>query len=904
MAKFMRRLSRSTGVIVAVMLVALPLCTAAQPAAGTLTGRVTDAVSGEVLPGAGVTLEGTVLSAAVARDGAFLLTGVPAGTHTVVVSYLGHVTERAAVTVQAGAIVTLNVVLRTETVYSEEVTVRAEMIQEGQARALNQQRTAPNIMNIVSADQIGQFPDLNAAEAAQRIPGVSIERDQGEGRYVLVRGTEARLNSMLINGERIPSPEGEIRAVALDVVPADLLQAIEVSKAVTPDMDADAIGGTVNLVTQQAPERARALFSVSGGFNELMSDAGQGAATGMVGRRFRDGRVGLVLAGSASSVNRGSDNFEVAYDDGDLEELEIRDYTVRRRRFGANGALDFRPSADTTYWVRGLVNRFSDLEYRRVTLNAVSDNELERELKDRLETQMIATGSFGGSRLTARGWEIDFSVSASYANEDEPEAYYTTFRQEDVEFSPNVSATSIDPDNIQANPRNEDLDAYALDGISVEDNFTSDRDLVGAVNLRVPLATREGFTGFVKTGAKLRGKAKTQSASTIESETEDDVAFRPLIDPDFDPGTFIGGRYVPGPHVSPAAGRALHDRSDLDTAFDFETDGADYDANEQVLGAYAMAELYFGPKLLVLPGVRVEATWLDYRGNEVLFDDDGDYESTRPVSGSDNYAQVLPGVHVRYAVTPDANVRAAITRTLARPNYYDLVPYQFVIEEDREVELGNPALEPTTSWNVDVMAERYFKAVGVVSGGLFYKHLSDYIYGFRFEGDRSGDRYEFTQPQNGGSARLVGLEFAFQSQLRFLPAPWDGLGLYANYTFTDSNTTYPGRDEDATLPGQSRHIGNLAVWYEKRGFSARASMNFHGKYASEVGGSVDEDIYYDNRRQFDVSISQTINRRVRIFADFLNLTNDPLRYYQGVTSRPVQEEYYSWWTSFGVKVGL
>ena len=182
----------------------------AQTPAGRIVGRVVDAASGAPLIGADVVVEGTSLVTATDRTGAFQIVGVPAGEATVVIAYLGHSDERARVTVTAGQPVTVDVKLAPAG-YSEMVQVRAEPIGEGQASALNQQRTALNITNIVSADQIGSFPDPNAAEAASRIPGVSIARDQGEGRYVLVRGTESRLNSMLIDGERIPSPEGDLR---------------------------------------------------------------------------------------------------------------------------------------------------------------------------------------------------------------------------------------------------------------------------------------------------------------------------------------------------------------------------------------------------------------------------------------------------------------------------------------------------------------------------------------------------------------------------------------------------------------------------------------------------------------------------------------------------------------------
>ena len=250
---------------------------------GGLSGRITDGVTGNALQGANVTIEGTALSTETDRTGAFSLLRVPAGQQKVTVSYLGYETKTFDVEIKAdGDLTALNAELQTG--IQESVTVNAPLL-EGQARALNQQKEAVNITNVVSADQIGRFPDPNSAEAAQRIPGITIERDQGEGRYVQVRGTEARLNSMMINGERIPSPEGDIRAVALDVIPADLLESIEVSKALTADMDADSIGGAVNLITKGAPERTRVSLTAGFGYNRIAENYLQ-TFNGTFGRRF------------------------------------------------------------------------------------------------------------------------------------------------------------------------------------------------------------------------------------------------------------------------------------------------------------------------------------------------------------------------------------------------------------------------------------------------------------------------------------------------------------------------------------------------------------------------------------------------------------------------------------------
>jgi TonB-dependent receptor len=869
----------------------------AQSGSQALVGRVSDDRFGGPLPGARVRLVGTSLETATDRGGAYRLAPVPAGSWTLEVSYLGFQTRTVEVDAPGEESITVNVELPLAG-FSEEITVSVPIL-EGQAKALNQQLTAPNIKNVVSADQIGLFPDPNAAEAVQRVPGVSIERDQGEGRYVLVRGTEARLNSMMINGERIPSPEGDVRQVALDVVPADLLQSIEVSKALTPDMDGDAIGGAVNLITQQAPERQRLGATLGFGYNDVVEDTLQ-RGSAVFGRRFAGGKAGVVLAGSYFGTDRGSQNFEASYDDGDLDELEIRDYSIDRKRYGANAAFDFRTPDGGSVIFQGIYNRFRDQEYRRAMLNGVGDERLEKELKDRLETQEIVSVSARGTSFLGGRARLDYRLAWNYAEETEPEAYYTVFRQEDVIFNPNVSADFIDPDDIRANPLNEDISAYALDGQSIEDNFTSDRDVVGAVDLTLPVGS--GGT-FFKLGGKLRDKHKQRDNLTSVFETDADLFLSDFTDAGFGDGTpFLGGRYVPGPHVDPAGARGLQSRFPFEGEVDEEENTADCDADEKVYAGYAMAEVYLGRRLMLLPGVRYERTGVDATGYEVVFDEEGDFDTLSPVTTTRDYGTWLPMLHLRYAVGDRSNLRAALTRSLARPNFSDLTPFSLILQEDSEIERGNPDLVATRSWNADLLAEHFFPSVGLISGGVFYKRLDDFIYPFTFEQDRGGETFDVSQPLNGDEATVRGLEVALQNRLSFLPAPLDGLGFYANYTFTDSETEFPGREgEKATLPGQPKHSGNVALSYEKAGFSGRLALNFHGDYIAEVGGEPSEDVFKDDHAQLDLALSQRIADRWRVFVEVNNLTDEPLRFYEGTEDRPIQEEYYSWWGTFGLK---
>lgn len=874
---------------------------AQQQATGVVTGKVVDANRGEPLPGALVRVDGTALSTPTDRQGNFRLTSVPLGAQTLVVSYIGRVDARQAITVAAANAV-LEIKLEADYTYSESVTVTGESIQEGQARALNQQRTALNITNVVSADQIGGFPDPNAAEAASRIPGISIARDQGEGRYVLIRGTEARLNSMMIDGERIPAPEGDARQVALDAVPADQLQTIEVSKAVTPDMDADSIGGAVNLVTRQAVSRTTLLFDAAGGYNKLQSSANQKYASGTAGRRFNEGRFGLLVGFSAKELERGSENVEADYSGNSLSDFQLRDYQIERNRYGGNASVDFRLSDTATLTLKAIVNRFEDYEVNNRIRYRPGNRRIEHVLKNRNQNQNIRSFSAGANYLLGSGTVIDWRAAYAFAEEVQPDRLDTIFRQTGINFTPNIS----DPENIQPGYSANNAANARLNAWETEIFDTQDRDWTGSINVRTSLGSSGSSANFLKFGAKFKDKHKTRNFEAGSAGPLSTVMFPALQDTGFSNTGFLSyfnNNYDKFPGINAGASRAMFNALPAgEFEIDREGDAENYDAKEQVLAGYVMGELFLSPRLTLLPGLRVESTKVDYTGYEVLYDGDGDYASTRTVTGSDRYTQVLPGFHVRYALTPDVNLRAAYTRTIARPNYVDLVPYQLVFQEDNEIARGNSALKPTTSDNIDLLAERYFKSIGLVSGGIFYKRMTDYIFTFRYNEDVFGDRYEITQPQNGDNATLWGMELAVQNQLRFLPSPFDGLGIYANYTWTDSNATYPERSADSTLPGQSRHLGNVSLWYEKFGFSAKASWNFHGKYVEEVGGDAAEDVYYDNHTQLDINVSQRLFKHVRVYADFLNLTNAPLRYFIGTTNRPIQQEYYRWWSQFGVKV--
>ncbi len=872
----------------------------AQDATGVIVGTVTGP-AGNVVSEVSVSVEGTNIVAVTAGDGKFRIAPVPVGDHTLTFSYLGLQTATLDVTVVAGEPVTADMTLA----YGGEIEVRGSPLLEGQAKALNTQMNTINITNIVAADQIGRFPDKNAAEATQRVPGVSLNRDMGEGRYIIIRGTEARLNSTTVNGERIPSPEAGVRNVALDTIPADLLGSIEVSKALRPDMDGDSIGGTVDLVTQRAPEKLRLSASLGVGYSALTEEA---APNGSVtfGTRFGESKDwGLLVSASGSDTKRGADNIEPEYDDGDLDVLEMRDYSTQRERYGATFDLDFRPSQRSNYDLRGLWTNYIDTEYRRAKANAVSDDEIERSIKDREQTSYINSIAFTGENNIGEAFVLDYRLMYNKSQEKTPNQYTSAFVMEDVVFDSNVSPDHIDPNNIQANPLNERADEFWFDSIEDHTKEAVEEDIVAAVNLTKGFYRNAGFSGLWKVGAKYRTKEKTQDYETYDLESDDDLNMADYLSNWNSETPFFGGIYGDQivPFFDPRLMRELGASGVLESEKNLEDDLVDFDATEDTLAAYALGEFLLGAKTTFMGGVRVESTSNDYTAYELIVDEDGDPVSVSPVYGDKSYTEWLPQFHLVYKTGKDSQLRAALTRSLARPNFEDAVPWRFVNLEDREVELGNADLDVTTAWNIDLMWEKYLQPVGIISAGVFYKDISDYIYIFQYDDVIEGEDVEVTQPLNGDKGTLAGLELAFQNQFTNWRGGWGGLGFYANYTYVDSEAKYPDR-ESTSLPGQSEHVGNLALAYEKYGITARLSWNFNGKKLLEVGGDIEEDIWVDDHSQLDFMFRVQATKKFSFVFEVINITNEPYTAYENDPDRIRQQEYYDWWATLGVRFDL
>lgn len=868
---------------------------------GQIVGKIVEAETNMELPGANILVEGTSLGAASDIQGKYIIARVPVGTQTIRVSYLGYKEVTATVTVDAGQSIEQNFNLVQASVAGEEVVVWGERA-KGQALALNQQKNAPNIKNIVASDQMGRFPDPSVPEAVKRIPGISVQRDMGEGRYIQIRGGSPRMTSVTFNGERVPSPEGDNRQIALDAVPVDVLESVEVSKAITPDMDADAIGGSVNLITKRAPDQQLLQVEAAGGYAPIREiPSANGSFT--YGNRFSDGKLGLLVSGSANRRNFGADDVEPDYEfeepglsDDQLAELQVRHYTLWRARIGGTGMLDYQFNKNSYLYLNGVYTELQDNEQRRRLIQNVEDGELEYNHKSRLEKLRSMNVTAGGEHLFGSGYQLDYHVTMTQSEEETPHDQEIIFLQEDVTFDPDIS----DPDNIQANPDPEFINGdFLFDGFEPASSNTKDTDYIGALNLSIPYQLAN-TVGKLKVGFKYRQKTKTQDV--VENEYglidgADNILLASTGDDDFKFSNFAPGDYpFPSTVTSEDYVNDFLDNhgSSLEGETVIDADVEDFNAEENTLALYAMTEIYFTPKFMLLPGLRYEQTDVVASGKEY----DSETELITPTTAEKSYGKMFPMVHARYRFTPQTNLRAAITSVLARPNYFDMTPYR--LRDDEDIELGNPNLNPTFAYNYDLMFEHYVQDIGVLSAGVFYKQIDDPIFYFMWDNELGG---ETVQPQNGQSGSIAGLELAYQRQLRFLPAPFDGLGVYGNYTYTTANATLPDGRE-VKFAGQPDNVYNLALSYEKGGFSGQISLNYNDKYVLEYGEDAASDLFVQPHLQLDITASYRILQNLSMFAELVNLTNEPYRTYLGVEDRPFQIEYYRQWGRIGIRYSM
>lgn len=909
---------------------ALALATAVQ--AGDIRGRVIDANTGALLEGAAVTIQETGRQIVSDRSGAFVISDLPAGTYTILARYTGYADVVEQVEVGADGVVRLDVSLGAELTGTNLGEIVVTGTRAAQARALQVKRSAPTIIEALSADDVGKLPDANAADAVQRLPGVSITIDQGEGRYVVVRGVDSNLNNVTVNGQIFPGPEGGARRVALDTFPSDIISRVEIVKALTPDMDPNAIGGSINLVTASAFDRPDGFQygSVTVGYNEKSGKSPYGGSLSF-GRLFGpNDQFGLVLSGSHSYRDYESDTIEgggFRLINGEILPVEqvFRDYSVERIRTGLVANLEWRPNDDWRLFANNTYTRYADdeerdtltVEYalgtlseRTPTTGRYSGGRGTIELRSRKVVQTLYNLALGADY--AQGpWDLQIDGVFATATEDTP-------RRIDWEFRSATNAFPNTYDNTGpfieiTSPNLGDPSRYPFRRVRRRTDDVQEDTYSLGFDLRYDLP---GAEAFFKTGARY----VTRDKSWDRENDNFQGANGPFLLSEVagqGPDDFFDDRFTFGPVIDfPRVEQIFRDnRGRLipniqGTIIDSLV--TDFDASEDVLSGYGMVNAVIGG-VTVIAGARVEKTDAEYAAFDIQTDA-GVFVTAPLRRGGTDYVNFLPSLHLRAEPMENLVVRAAWSNTIGRPNYTDIVPRrQLDADEVRpgvfrgSFTEGNPGLQPFESMNLDLSVEYYLTPAGILSFGAFYKDIDNPIFNRTLDQTNvtiDGLFYDLirtTRPENAQGGEIKGIELNYQQQFTFLPSPFDGLGFSANGTLVESSVDVFGRTEALPFFRQSDTIGNVAVFYEKYGFSARLALAHRSDYL-EALIAPGIDLYVSPRNQIDFKASYEIRDGIEVFGSILNLNDAPLETFLGDPDRISSREIYSWSAAVGLNV--
>ncbi len=841
----------------------------AQGGHGTISGRAVDREAA-VLPGARVRLQPGDLVLATDGQGEFNINGLAPGSYTLTISYIGFTTFTQQVKVVAGQVTHVEATMKVAA-QSEEVTVTADR-PHGEAEAINRERTSDNILQVLPADVIQSLPNANIADAVGRLPSVSLERDEGEGKYVQVRGTEPRLNNLTIDGVNVPSPEAGVRQVKLDTIPADIVESVEVNKTLSANQDGDAIGGSVNIRTKTAGELPTLSLEGIGGFTPILNTRYIYQMTGTVGQRFGvSKRFGALFSGSYDYNGRGINDIEPSPDPGFAnpvyDSMDIREYRYKRTRYGFGGSLDYKLGEGSGLYLHYFYSDFKDYGDKWVySLSSGGAPSFSNE--SRLPDYGIGNLAIGGKHVYTNSW-MSWELSASRARQTaaagNPGADFQPVPNSALSNltscvnlpSPNIHLPKWDP-TCFGSPT-YDPNQWSLLDVSLTSGNTSQVNLQGAISFAKNYHVGSHSSTF-EFGSKIRNAHKGQDAyspvydqltlsQTPPSCTGPNQSNCAPLMTQFltglsDPHYYFGA-YPIGPFTS--FGKITNDLNNLLSqgvlSFDnsqtrIGSDASNYDLTERVSAAYAMNTIEFG-RFRLQTGLRVEATQLNTRGYIVTNDVNGNYISTAPALASNWYRDPMPSVQLRYRITDDSDLRAVYGRGISRPDPYDTIPYVTLDQSGSppNVSIGNPNLKPEHANSYDLLYEHYLKPFGEVQAGFFYKQLSAPIYYIDNPNLSPGNPYYTVYPKdhldyiiNGVNAKLYGMEAAYIQHLGFLPGGLGGFGISANFSWTGSSAgSLPVRNDDPALQRQAPVTWNLSPTYDRGRFSARLGATYNSK---------------------------------------------------------------------------
>lgn len=872
---------------------------------GTIAGRVTDSQTGETLHGAHVYI--TELDRGVSTDasGRYRIRRVQPGSYTVVFSYMGFKDKETEIEVQEGETTRRNVLLEDDYIEGLDIVISAQ--QRGQSRAFSRQRDASNLTNVISSEQMERFADEHMASAIRRIPGVSFTYDRGEPGSIYIRGVDPRLTGVQVDGHRMASTDARGRETEIAGLSTDMISSVEVHKTFLPDQDTDGIGGIINLETRRPTDERFFRADFAGGYNSTVDGIENYRGSITYGQRF--GRVGFMVNATASEFNSISHDHRQRWMLKEFdgvptivpERVQPMIYRLDRERYGISSELDYLTPGGDRFYVQFMHNEYYDktdqswIQHRFDRDSNIWHDEENVEggrirRRDRRDDQNreLTNAAVGGEFYIGFA-KVDAALTYAYGNYNEPFRDALRFEMEPMPDHLRINVTEeqivdyeLVTDDYWTNPEAYEFDYhYHRPSEAVEENIGP------KVDVEIPIEFIGRREGSIKFGGMYNHKYKnrrTERNRWDEYIGDEPFSMADMAKPTDDVNTI-------GDYEFPFDYRMDWDHWDSwfpenEHLFNFDEERAEerklreHDSYENLIAGYGMATVHFGD-LEVLGGLRVEHVWGTYEGYSEEVDEDGEYLGVEPVDHDrTGDVDLFPALHLRYNFERFTNLRFAITRTIARPNFSNLIP-RVSIDRDRDIpriSTGNPNLKPMKSLNVDLSVEHFFMDIGVLSGNLFFKDMQDFVY--RAEWIQEGgefDGWERRRRVNGEFANVWGMEIAWQQNLTFLPGPLSRLSIYSNYTYTKSVAEFEADDEVTPMEDQTPHTVNLAFEYNYRGFSGMISTHYRSEtfesYQQRSIGDYDWHRYDMASWDIDLQANQHIHSGINVYAQVNNLLN-------------------------------
>jgi len=886
---------------------------------GTVVGYVKDKANQQTLPYATVIVKGSNQKVITDGNGYFVLGNIKAGTVVLVVNYIGYTSAEFKVKVEDDKTTKMELNLESQSNDMKGITISG--IRRGEAVALSNMRNADNIKYVLSEEQIERFPDATVGEAMQRVPGIAMDYSYGLPRNIIIRGLDQSMGSVTLNGNRLPSTQTNSRDIDLNGILSSTVEAIEVNKTLTPDMDADGTSGSVNIISK-TPKMGMEQLQVKGSFGHNFLLEKQNF-DGAFNYGQRKNKWAYLIGVNYSNTYRGEDRVQKDYgtykingvDQVKLSNLELEGTDLHRQNTGLQAELSFFPNEKSQVYFRGAYNKFYELQTRGTKSYSIGN------YTDDINTTGITIGSSGsprdyhrdllslslGAKTNINNWIANIDFTFASGKYDQPIYYDGYFTYGGLAAAMDMS----DPRAPQFNFTTADVNNpanYTTSSYVNRHQFANDKDGQVSFNVQRTFDLSDKNKFMFKFGGRYKYKEDDHTRNYFQYKLKTGKIGMENFLSDYSRKDYFNGKYDLSGAISNGYLMEKYYQDNLslfesdETYIRQNTDPDSYNGSENMGAGYVMGKLTLN-KLDVITGVRYERTGFKYNGNIVSFDNTGKYVSTNKVAVNSAFDGFFPSLNLKYALDQRTNVRAAVTRSLSRPGYYDLVPWQEVEPRRKRMKIGNPDLDQSTSTNYDFLFEHYLKSLGLISGGIFYKNIDNYIYESIFT--RQGgefDQYQVTQTVNGANAYVYGYEIAWQQQLTFLPGFLNGFGVYGNFTQIQSKFKVPGIVSERTvrLPSMRPKVGNASLSYEKYGFSGRISLNFYETFISELAEEQKDDLMEKGRMQLDFSASQKINKKFTVFIGISNINNAQtiLDYGDG---RPNDHKYFSTWANAGFK---